>query len=250
MKSLIKIEFLNIIRSRWFLFSIVISTLLSYVGVLLFESFEKFLIFISNFLIILCSIFIISFSSLYYYDNLNFWSLLISNGISRKKILFVNLSLILNLFTIAFFFPCFIIGTLNFNLKYEIFLLLLFLFITSAFFYPIGILPSILSRDKLKGFSISFLIWTFFVFGFDSLILAILIIFSDYPIDNLILVLSSLNPIVVSRVFYLKIFKITQNLGFVDNLINNFIHFSLLIEVILITLMIIMLFKIISMKDF
>jgi Cu-processing system permease protein len=250
MKSLIKLEFLNIIRSRWFLFSILISTFLSYIGTLLFESFEKFLIFTSNFLIISCSIFVISFSGLYYYDNLNFWSLLISNGISRKNILFINFFLIFILFPLAFFLPCFIIGTINFNLKYEIFLLLLFLLITTAFFYPLGILPSISNKDKLKGFSISFLIWLFFVFGFDSFILAILIIFSDYPIDNLILILSSLNPIIVSRVFYLKIFGITENLSFVDKLINNFIFFSILFEVFLSIFMLIMLSKIISKKDF
>ena len=66
------------------------------------------------------------------------------------------------------------------------------------------------------------MLWFYFALIFDGLMLLILFAFSDYPLERLTLLLSSLNPIDLGRIFIMLKMDVSALMGYTGALYKNF----------------------------
>ena len=163
----------------------------------------------------------IIFTTIYLYNSAEFIELLLSQPIKRQKIwngLFVGL---LSSLGVAFLFGSGI-PILIFVPFHIAWILIVMGLIITAVFVGLGFLSSILTRDKARGIGVSILLWLFFSLLFDGLVLFLLFQFSDYPIENMMLIVSILNPIDLARIFIILQLDVTAMLGYTGALFKKF----------------------------
>ncbi len=142
------------------------------------------------------------FATIYFYNMYEFMMLMHAQPIKRKTIflaLYLSLSsvftcvyllgagiplLMMNAGTASVFM---IAGTTFLN----------FIFVALA----LGV--AVWTKDKSKGMGFSLLIWVYFVLLFDGIILLLMYNFSEYPIEKLVLYISFLNPVDLTRILVL-----------------------------------------------
>jgi Cu-processing system permease protein len=71
--------------------------------------------------------------------------------------------------------------------------------VITLIFNALAFLTTILSTDKTRGIGAAILLWLFFTMIYDALLLYIIMIFSDYPIERPITTLLMLNPLDMVR---------------------------------------------------
>ncbi|MBY0348106.1 MAG: ABC transporter permease, partial [Hydrotalea flava] len=162
----------------------------------------KGLLSLLNIVLIVVPLVCIIFSTIYIYNSAEFVELLVSQPLQRKHIwlsLFSGIALAL---TLAFFIGIGIPVLLYSFTATGLILVGVGLLLTTIF-VAIALLAAVHTRDKAKGIGIAVLLWLYFSLLFDGLILFILFQFSDYPLENLMLVLSALNPVDMGRILIL-----------------------------------------------
>ncbi len=85
--------------------------------------------------------------------------------------------------------------------------------ILSVIFVAIAFLSSIMTRDKAKGIGISIILWLYFALLFDGLVLFLFLQFSDYPIEKMVVALSVLSPVDLSRILILLRLDVSAMMG-------------------------------------
>jgi Cu-processing system permease protein len=89
-------------------------------------------------------------------------------------------------------------------------------------FSSIAFFASVKSRDKARGIGAALLLWFYFALIFDGLILLILFAFSEYPLEKLTLLLSSLNPVDLGRIFIMLKMDVSALMGYTGALYKDF----------------------------
>jgi Cu-processing system permease protein len=89
-------------------------------------------------------------------------------------------------------------------------------------FTSIAFLGSVLSKDKARGIGVALMLWFYFALIYDGLVLLVLFSFSDYPLEKLTLVLSSLNPIDLGRIFLMLQLDISALMGYTGATYKDF----------------------------
>lgn len=163
----------------------------------------------------------IVFATIYVYNSSEFIELLLSQPIQRKKIwlsIFYGLSLSLGLaFLIGIGIP-----VLLFERSLTGLLLVACGALLSVIFVAIAMLAVVFTRDKAKGIGTAVLMWLYFTILFDGLVLFGLFQLSDYPIEKAMIVISSLNPIDLSRILILLQLDISALMGYTGAIFQDF----------------------------
>lgn len=196
----------------------------------------------------------IIFTTIYFYNSSEFIELLMAQPISRKKIFFgeyigVSASM-LCAYLIGIALPVLIYSadTVGFTLIASGACLTL-VFVSLAFF------ASVLTRDKAKGIGISLMIWFYFSIIYDAIVLGVMFAFSDYPLERVMVLLSSFNPIDLSRILILLKLDISALMGFTGAVYKDFfgnsngIIFSIAMQMIWIVLPLFSAFRIFRRKN-
>jgi Cu-processing system permease protein len=96
----------------------------------------------------------------------------------------------------------------------------------SAIFVSLAVLGSVITRDKAKGIGIAILMWIYFSLLYDGIMLLVMFQFSDYPLDNVMLVFCSLNPVDLARILILLKLDISALMGYTGALYREFLGSS------------------------
>jgi Cu-processing system permease protein len=161
------------------------------------------------------------FSTINWYNSYEFTELLLTQPISRKKVLMsgyagVSASL-LSAFLIGVGVPVCIYQLNSTGLG-----LLLIGSLLTLVFTSLSFLASVKSKDKARGIGIVLLLWFYFALIYDGLVLLVLFSFSDYPLEKLTLFLSSLNPIDLGRIFMMLQLDISALMGYTGATYKDF----------------------------
>lgn len=153
------------------------------------------------------------FSTIHYYNSYEFIELMLSQPVSRTKILLseyagTSLSLVFA-FLLGVGVPVLLYDFSGTGIVLVVTGCLLTLIFTSLAF-----LASVRSKDKAKGIGVSLLLWFYFALIYDGLLLVILFAFSDYPLEKLTLFLSSLNPVDLGRISVMLRMDVSALMGY------------------------------------
>lgn len=217
--------------SRYVLYDILRSkVIIAYTIFLLVVSFSLFqlednnskaILGILNIVLIVVPLISMIFTTIHYYNSYEFIELMLSQPLSRTRILLseyagVALSL-LSAFLIGVGIPVLLFA---FN---ETGLALIF---TGAaltlVFASIAFLASVKARDKARGIGTALLLWFYFALIYDGLVLLILFSFSEYPMEKFTLLLSALNPIDLGRIFIMLKMDVSALMGYTGALYKDF----------------------------
>jgi Cu-processing system permease protein len=185
------------------------------------ENSSKAMLSLLNIVLIVVPLISLIFATIHYYNSYEFIELMLSQPMSRTKILLseysgVSLSLLAS-FLIGVGIPVLIYSFDETGIA--------MLFTGSALtmiFSSIAFFASVKSRDKARGIGAALLLWFYFALIFDGLILLILFAFSDYPLEKLTLLLSSLNPIDLGRIFIMLKMDVSALMGYTGALYKDF----------------------------
>src|SRR5690606_19260714 len=83
----------------------------------------------------------------------------------------------------------------------------------SLIFVSIALLASVYTKDKARGIGISILLWFYFTLIFDGIVLFLLFQLMDFPLENIIVGFSILNPIDLARILVLLKMDISALMG-------------------------------------
>jgi len=185
------------------------------------EDSSKAILSLLNIILIVVPLISMIFTTIHYYNSYEFIELMLSQPMSRRKILLseyggVSLSL-LGSFLIGVGIPVLLYspGSVGFSLLFTGCSLTLV-------FTSLAFLTSVKARDKARGIGVALLLWFYFALIYDGLILLILFNFSDYPLEKITLILSALNPIDLGRISIMLKMDVSALMGYTGALYKDF----------------------------
>lgn len=212
MLKLSKYVLYDILRNR---------VVLAYTAFLLVVSFSLFqmdansskaLASLLNIVLIVVPLVSMVFSTIHWYNSYEFIELMLTQPVSRKKVLMneyagIGSSLVMA-YLVGVGVPVLLYHPDNTGLA-----LLLVGSLLTLVFTAIAFLASVRSKDKARGIGAALLLWFFFALIFDGLLILIIYSFSDYPLEKLLIALSSLNPIDLGRTYLMLQMDISALMG-------------------------------------
>jgi Cu-processing system permease protein len=94
-------------------------------------------------------------------------------------------------------------------------------------FTSIAFLSSVKSKDKARGIGTALMLWFYFSLIYDGLVLTLLFALSDYPLEKTTLLLSSLNPVDLGRIFIMLKMDVSALMGYAGATYKDFFGSSL-----------------------
>jgi Cu-processing system permease protein len=185
------------------------------------ENSGKAMLSLMNIVLIVLPLVSLVFTTIHYYNSYEFIELMLSQPMSRTRILLsefagVSFSLLVS------FLAGIGIPIILFAPNETGYAMLITGMSLTLVFSSIAFLASVWSRDKARGIGFALLLWFYFALIYDGLVLLILFTFSDYPLEKLTLLLSALNPIDLGRIFIMLKMDISALMGYTGALYKDF----------------------------
>jgi Cu-processing system permease protein len=185
------------------------------------ENSSKAVLSLLNIVLIVIPLVSLVFSTIHWYNSYEFIELMLTQPLSRKKVLFSEFAAI-SASLVAAVLVGIGIPVMLYNADATGLALLLTSCLLSIVFTSIAFWASVKSKDKAKGIGISLLLWFYFALIFDGLLLLIIFSFNDYPLEKITLVLSSLNPVDLGRIFIMLHMDVSALMGYTGAVYKDF----------------------------
>lgn len=228
--KILKFEFNNVLRSKWVIFFFLFFFLTSYALFSFENNTMKALLSLFNLTVYLVPLISLIFGTMYFYNSREYIEMILCQPIPRNALfvglfLGTSLPLIISL-VIGILLPFLLFGNLSEGLNLTLLLILISSLLT-LLSIAISFLISTKITDKVKGLSISIFFWLITAIVFDGLMLLIIYLFQDYPIEKFLLAFTLLNPLDLSRTLFILNFDISALLGLTGALFKKFYGSSL-----------------------
>ncbi len=183
---------------------------------------QKGLLSLLNIILYLVPIICLIYPTTYLFNSSEFIELLLSQPVSRSKIIASIYSGVVYSLVSAYLIG---IGlpVLIYSPDTTGFLFLLTGVVLTFIFTSLSFLVTIMTRDKSQGIGLAVFLWFFFSIIYDGLLLLITFQWSDYPIEKLIMVFTAFNPVDLSRIFILIHTDYAAMMGYSGALFNEFL---------------------------
>jgi Cu-processing system permease protein len=185
------------------------------------ENPSKAVMSLTNIVLIVVPLVSMVFSTIHWYNSYEFIELMLTQPISRKKVLLSEYLGISSSLVAALLVGIGVPVMLNQFDATGMALILIGALLTLVF-TSIAFLGSVLSKDKARGIGVALMLWFYFALIYDGLVLLVLFSFSDYPLEKLTLLLSSLNPIDLGRIFLMLQLDISALMGYTGATYKDF----------------------------
>lgn len=221
MQKLSRYVLYDILRSRVVIIYTLFLMLVSFSLFQLEENDSKAIMSLLTIVLIVVPLISMIFTTIHYYNSYEFIELMLSQPLSRTRILLseycgVTLSL-LSAFLMGVGIPVVVFAFDATGLA----LLLTGGALTLAF-ASIAFLAAVKARDKARGIGVALLLWFYFALIYDGLVLLILFTLSEYPMEKFTLLLSALNPIDLGRIFIMLKMDVSALMGYTGALYKDF----------------------------
>jgi Cu-processing system permease protein len=213
MQKITKYVLLDILRNRFMIAYTLLLLLISFSLFMLEDSTAKALLGLMNVVLFIIPLVSLVFATIYLYNASEFIELMLSQPIRRR----VLLTRLYGGLAFSFFVAMFIglgIPVLLYAPSVQGLLLVAAGSALSLIFSALALLASVITRDKARGIGVALLLWVYFAFVFDGLVLLLLFQFADYPLETPMIIFTMLNPVDLSRIFLLLQVDMAAMLGF------------------------------------
>jgi len=185
------------------------------------ENHSKAILSLLNIVLIVVPLISMIFTTIHYYNSYEFIELMLSQPLSRTRILLSEYSGV-TLSLLSAFFIGVGLPVLMFAFDETGMALLFAGAALTMVFTSIAFLAAVKARDKARGIGAALLLWFYFALIYDGLVLLILFAFSDYPMEKFTLLLSALNPVDLGRIFIMLKMDVSALMGYTGALYKDF----------------------------
>ena len=226
MTKILKYCFADLMRSRWSYFYLAFYLILGFTLLFLNNDLSKAVITLMNIIVVLTPMIGTIFGIMYFYNSREFTELLLAQPVRRRSIflgqyLGISLSLVASL-VVGLGVPFLVYGLTRSGEIMNFLILLISGAFLTFIFVAISVSIALFNDNRVKGFGYAILAWMLFAVIYDGLQMIILVSFNDYPLENIALISSLLNPIDLSRIMILLKLDISVLLGFTGALFQRF----------------------------
>ncbi len=221
MKKIIKYVIIDILRNRIMLAYTAFLLILSLSIFNLEDNAAKGMLSLLNIVLIIVPLVSILFSAIYVYNSAEFLELLVSQPLKRKTIWLSMYSGLAFSLTLSFLVGIGIPVLLFSATATGITLIAAGVFL-SVIFAAVAMLATVKTRDKARGIGVAILLWLYFSLLFDGLVLFLLFQFADYPMEKVMMGISALNPIDLTRIMVLLKLDVSAMMGYTGAVFKNF----------------------------
>ncbi|KAA3634896.1 MAG: nitrous-oxide metabolic protein NosY [Calditrichaeota bacterium] len=216
----------DLLRSRWIIVYFIVLCMITE-GMFRFSGHSlKALSGMVSVTIFLVPLISIIFATIYYYNSRNFIELMLTQPISRKSVYIGLVSGLSFSLSLCFIFAISIPVLWRFSMLsgyWNILFLLIFIGVMLTLtFICLAFWVSISNEDKGRGLGISLLLWLTMAVVYDGLVLMVVILFQDYPLEKPMIVLMFSNPIDLARVLILLKIDVSALLGYTGAVFKSF----------------------------
>lgn len=213
MKSIVKTIFLDNIKSKIIIIYFVMLALISCSALLLEDNGAKGALTMLNIILFVVPLMSLLYSTIYLYNAKEFIILLLSQPLKRDHIWHSLFGGVAGGLLIAFLLGAGMPMLLYLPAGTASVIIIMGIAIT-VIFTTLAFLTAIISSDKTRGIGASILLWLFFTIIYDAVLLYIIMIFSDYPIEKAITILLMLNPLDLARFQVILKMEISAMMGY------------------------------------
>jgi Cu-processing system permease protein len=185
------------------------------------ENSGKAMLSLLNIVLIVVPLISMIFATIHYYNSYEFIELMLSQPMSRTRILLSEYGGVVVSLLTAFFIGIGI-PILVFSPDATGLAMILTGMMLTVVFTSIAFAASVKAKDKARGIGFALLLWFYFSLIYDGLVLLILFSFSDYPLEKLTLLLSALNPVDLGRIFIMLKMDVSALMGYTGALYQDF----------------------------
>lgn len=221
-KKIFKYVFFELLRNKFIWLYTLLLLMMSLSVIYLGQNSSKSVISILNIVLFIIPLVSILYGTIHFYNSGEFVEFLLTQPLNRKTIFWSEYFGITTAFSLVFIAGVGIpLLVLSFSVT-GIYLILTGIILTFVFI-SLAFLSSVINKDKVKGIGLSIILWIYFSVIFDGLILSIFYIFRDYPLNKIIIFLTSLNPVDLSRITILLQVDISALMGFSGATFQNYL---------------------------
>lgn len=226
MIKILKYSFADLMRSRWSYVYFVFYLALGSVLLFLNNDLSKAIVTLMNVIVVLTPMIGTIFGVMYFYSSREFTELLLALPVRRSAVflgqyLGIALSLSISL-VLGLGIPFLLYGLFQSNEILNFVMLLVAGGFLTFIFVAIALNIALHNSNKIKGFGYAILTWLFFAVIYDGILLILLVMFDEYPLDSFALSATLFNPIDLSRIMILMKLDISALLGYTGALFQNF----------------------------
>lgn len=198
MGKISKIIFLDNAKSKIIIFYFCLLALLTWTSLLLQDNETKGALTMLNIVLFIVPLVSLLYTTVYLYDSRNFIVLLLSQPVRRRRVwqsffLGVGGSLLLAYLLGAG------IPVVLFSAPLTALLLLLSGCVVTLVFVSLAFYIAMLTNEKTRGIGAALLIWLLLTMIYDSVLLYLVFLLGDYPIETPLMALLMLNPLDLVR---------------------------------------------------
>lgn len=231
MLKILKYSLYDLLRSRWTFLYLGFYLLLTFSLLYLTGDVSKVVISLMNVILILCPLIATMFGVMYFYNSREFTELLLAQPIRRTSIFWgqylgLSLSLAVSLL-IGVGLPFLFYGLFRSGEIFNFLILILDGVLLSFIFAGLAFWIALRFENRIRGFGLAVVVWLFFAVIYDGIVLLLLMYFREYPLENVSLVASLLNPIDLSRILILLKLDISALMGYTGAVFQKFFGASL-----------------------
>jgi Cu-processing system permease protein len=222
MKTIIKYVLLDLLRNKTVLVYTFILAVLAVSVLSMSGNSSKGLLSLLNITLLFVPIISILFATIYFFNSVEFTELLLAQPIKRKTMIMAEYAGVAFALSIAYLAG---VGLPVLLLNYSLASLTLLIsgLLLTLIFTALALLIFVLFKDKTKGIGAAIITALFFTLLFDGLLLSIIYSFSDYPIDEPLIGLISLNPVDLGRILVLLQLDVAVMMGYSGALFKEFL---------------------------
>jgi Cu-processing system permease protein len=187
---------------------------------------ERVVMSLMNAVLIVVPLIAIVLGAMFVYNSREYIELLLSQPVDRRSLfagLYVGLTLPLALaFLIGVGLPFLYHGAFASPEGGPLGLLLATGVLLTAVFVALAFAIALATEDRVRGVGAALLVWLFFSVIYNGLVLLVIQLFSEYPIQQPVIVLSMLNPIDLGRILLLLNLDVSALMGFTGAVFTQF----------------------------
>lgn len=222
MGKISKIILLDNLKSKVVICYFILLALMSWTSMMLQDNETKGALTILNVVLFIVPLMSMVYTVIYLYDSRDFIVMLLSQPLRRKQIwqsLYLGCSTSL---LAAYVFGAGIPIILYSDVPTALVQLLMGCAITLVF-TSLAFLTAMLTADKTRGIGASLLLWLLFTMIYDAVLLFLVFIFSEWPIEKPLMALLMLNPLDLARFQVILKMDVAAMMGYSGALFKDFL---------------------------
>lgn len=198
MKKISKIILFDNLKNKVVVAYFILLALMSWTSMMLQDNETKGALTILNVVLFVAPLMSMIYTVIYLYDSRDFITMLLSQPIKRKSVwqsLYIGCSVsLLAAFVLGAGIPVILYSDFQTALTQ-----LLMGSAVTLTFSSMAFLTAMLTSDKTRGIGVGLLMWLLFTMIYDAVLLFLVFVFSEYPIEKPLMGLLMLNPLDLAR---------------------------------------------------